>query len=874
MTKDYTSIYTIEDFFINEIGAKYFDVDDLSLERVGLIGMINDIAASTTEDQFEAMSKYLNETNVATANLPDFIYGYAANYGITDIFASPAIMPMILFVKESDIIKNMKSAGNHYEFIIDSDMKIYVDNNDLIYSVPYDIVIRTTQYKGEYSHIAAYDMSYHNDIADLNTPYLKIIRQKIDGEMWLAIRLDVYQYERKKYSEPIITNNKLNIPYVEITFENHLCNFEVFYQAVDGDITQLTKKMETMPATVEPFVYFKMIDDNTIRFSFANDDRYFVPDYNSTLHIHMYETSGELGNFSWSVENLEVNPAPQTDNEDIAYNRSIFLDGAVLSSSKGGLNQYSVDDVRLMTLERMITVDSYTSDTDLNIHFLNFGTINNTSAIFVKQRDDIAGRIYGCYTRIGDGTDIYPTNTLDLRLKTEDVDERFDNLYQFILKPGTRFGYEDDTTLTTIKVLKDEDPIQDIEYMNMCLMVVSLRANSVRLYMTSIDKNVILEYSYMNGDSVFNFLAGNCRIYRNALKGEDRYKITMDITRVDGIESVTTGGITTPYEVDPSKIKVLLVFQTAAGHYVPMSLTGYDETNLIYHYETYLETDDMIDDSRISITNLLLRESGEIDGRIVDMMNPNISVAIFYDYGDGGMGHDYTDISEVSAATLCNIYTPETNEFYLAYPLSLMRSHVIFEDNPDSVDGYNFLIKQLPVVGKEFLEDNTNAKKIFEAVVDQHQYLSETVQKITENFTIVIKFYNTYGRSRLFYLYDAETLLNHVNSTIELRICFNEGVIVEDYLPKIRIHIKEFVESINNKNELDTGVNAIHVSKLLCSLHDNFEQIKYAEFVSINGYPSDVQTIQTLVKIDDTTEPNVVPEYLTMKTSDVKITVI
>src|SRR5699024_3761697 len=178
---------------------------------VGLLGMITDIAGSVIEDQFEATGRFLNESILPLAQLPEFIYAYAASYGVNDIFASPAVMPMFLYVKEADIINNMKPVGSHYEFTLDADMKIYVDGEDLIYSIPYDIRIRVTQYKGEYSYIATYDTSYNNSLIHLTSPYLKLIRTKYNRDMYLAIRVNVYQYERKKSTDTIITNNKLNI---------------------------------------------------------------------------------------------------------------------------------------------------------------------------------------------------------------------------------------------------------------------------------------------------------------------------------------------------------------------------------------------------------------------------------------------------------------------------------------------------------------------------------------------------------------------------------------------------------------------------------------------------------------------------------------
>lgn len=870
--KDYSTIYNIEDFMLSEIAPKYFDTSETSLHRIGLLGMITDTVSSSIEDQFEVMGRYLEESLVPLASIPEFIYAHAASYDVQDIFATPSRMTIFLGVKESDIIDNMKLVGSHYEFKIDSDLKIYVDEDGIIYSIPYDVIIRTTKYKNEYTHVAAYDVSFNNGAAKITTPYIKLMRMKYLKDSWIFLKVTVYQYERKKTTENIITNNKLNIPYIDKTFDNQLCNFEIFYQAAGSSkLVQLEKKADTDPAVTTPFVYYKMIDDNTIRFSFANDDRYFVPDYNSTLTIHMYETLGKSGNFDSNPREITCSPAPETENEDISYNRNLYMEGFIQSISDGGSDQKTIDEVQAMTRENMITIKSYTTDTDLNLRFLNYGLTNNTKAVFVKQRDDYAGRIYGCFIMMGDGTDIYPTNTLDLRLKTSEVDARHDNLRQFVLKPGRKLVY--DSTGTGLRIATPGESA-DIEYMNIALGIISLKANNVRFYMNSVDTDVTLEFEYMNPDSTFNFMAGNFHIERNAVSGSNKYIVTLSITRTDGIDSQEINGIVTPLVADKTKIKVLLVFNTSTGHYVEMELVNVDENNLVYDFQTTLETTDMIDNERISIANLLKREDGSIENHLLDLQNQDMQVAVFYQYDDDNTTNSFSDIKAVQGCTLCNTYVPEENGFYFGYPLSLMRSHVVFEEDLDSDDGYSFLIKQLPVVAYDFMQNPSHAKDIFTKVKAQHEYIQDMILQITENFTVCIKFYNTYGKSKLFYLPDNKTLINHVNSSIELRIAFNEGIAPDDYMTQIKAYIKSYVEKINDPYT-ESGLNEIHVSILVHELHTQFDsQIKYIEFVSINGYDTSVQTIQTLRKIDENSDPTTVPEYLTMSTDDVKITVL
>lgn len=886
MTKDYSSIYSIEDFMVNKIAPQFFpNIDAVNTNNIGLFGMITHVTGNVIEDQFNITARYLNEAILSRATLPDFIYAYAASYDVTDIFGVPARAPMILAIKESDILTYAARIGDHMEFRLDADMKIYVDDSDMIFSIPYDILIESVDFGGDIRHKAIYDTSYKNSlVTNLISPYIKMFRSKEYGEVFLVLVVEAYQYERKRYIEPIITNNLLNIAFIDKTFQNKLANFEMFYEAPDStELIQLKKVMDTANASVEPFVYYKMLDDGKIRFSFANDDRYFIPAYNSKVHIYIYETQGTLGNFNWKVDEIPVNTVPETENEEIAYNRTIFTDAQIRNASVGGRDQLTVEEIKALALERQITINSYTTERDLNLHFLNTMKIDGLTAIFVKHRDDPAGREYGCFTRMGDGIDIFPTNTLDIQLQTNQCDDRFDNLHQFILKPGARLGYINKLSKNTLVLLSDYEPEQDIEYRTVNLMVIGLKSNNVRSYMISLDNNIEVSYEDMNLDSPFNFMVGNCHIYRNALKGDSFYTLSLDVEQADKYEKSFDGKAA--LKMDSTKLKILVIFNTSNGHYIEMQ-QGEQTEDGACHFECRIETNDMITEPRagnkkenckISITNLLTRTGAEMESRTIDIMNPDIEFVVFYDYGEDWKfsGHDYTDIEVVKNMVICNKYAPLNDSLYFAYPLSLMRCHVLFQEEPSSTDGYRFLIKQVPVVGKYFVDIDGNASKIFNAIITQHRLLSDVIPLITESFTIIMKYYNTYGRSKLFTILDSgdkEEVLNYVNCKIRLKIKFNAGVLVENYIPEIQRYTKNYLETINET--IDDGQNKFQVSRLMEKLHNKFEQIEFILFENINDYESSYQSVYTKEKINESTSPTVIPEYLTIYDNDVIITSI
>lgn len=879
MTRDYSSIYTTKEFF-QKVIPLYFNKDEMALSTVGALGMFIDINSSTTEDMINIAARYINEQMPGQAELPDFIYANAANYGISNIFGTPAKMSMLLLIKEKDIINNSKSVNGHKEFTLDSDMTILVD--DLYFSIPYDIKIRSTTFEGEYNHMSFYDVSYTNEIVSEDVPFIKTMKTMISGDVWLVLRVSVYQYLREKYVEPINTNSKLNIPYFELEFSDQLCNFEAFYTPAGSEQKiQLEKKADKERASTSPFIYYRLTGDNTIRFSFANDDRYFVPDYNSSITVYLYQTKGSTGNFPLNENGIDISIRASTENEEIDYNRNIFPQGLSQGNSTGGVDQLTLEKVKLLTAEKQITVDSYTTDNDLNMYFNNFASIYDHNAIFVKQRDDYAGREYGCFTKIGDGTDIFPTNTLDMRLTVEDMDIHHSSLRQYIVKPGTIFKYETDDE-KSIVVKKHDDTVEDIEYALAPLMVITTKPNKVNYYMNTIDKNIEVDYTYFNIDSLFNFVMNSCKITRDAIHGDEEYHIELELARVDGVfNDIQSEDFTmqpTNGEIEPEKMEVLIIFNTTTGNYVRMthveSELDEDSKDYVYKFTASISTTDMIDDGRILLSNLLKREDNDVDERLIDMVNPDIKFTVFYNYDEAEPTHDYTDIDIVKNHTLCDVYTPSEDEFYFAYPLDLIRSHVVFEDVSTIDNQFGFYIKQVPLFGKYFLLSDSSSGSVLSDMTSEHTFLSTIVESLHGLFTINMKFYNTYGRSRGFYIgygIDHE-ILNHVNCKFAIGIKFYEGIIKEDYLNSIKAYIKSFFEDLN---KLSSGTNQIFISVLEHNLHNTFpDQIKYAIFYSVNDYESKFQVIETVEDMDNSSMLNFVPEYLTLKTSDIVITAL
>ena len=883
MANDYTSIYNIKDFILNGITPKYFNTQDISLANTGLYGMISDISATVAEDTMKVASRYITELIPGQSKLPDFIYANAANYGISDIFATCSKCKATLFIKEKDVLQHGVQDGRYTEYTIDSDLIVYIDG--VPFSIPADIKIRSNYYNGKYNHRCYWDSSLKNSAVIDELPYIKCAKTHVanEKEVYIAMAVTLYQYVRKHTTEPIISNTTLNIPYVDVSFEDALCNIEAVYTSNDGVSTQLTKLLTRSAPITTPFIYYAMNGEASVRLSFSNDDRYFIPEYDSELDIYMYETLGDKGNFPiYNGENIYV--SPKSDNPDLAYNNDIPIYCAMTSDANMGKNAYTLDEIKTLTAQYQITVNSITTDNDLDVYFGSYTSLYDTRAKFIKIRDDFANRIYSCYTRLKDSDNIYPTNTVDLSITLDKLDTPYDSSENKIKIPaGTRIGYLGDS-INDCEVLSDEEPQREIEYATIGLSVIDKAQTTVALYMNSVNKTVSLSYSYVNDDSLFQFIAKSLTVERNALIGDNTYTFTLVIASTD-LTAVTTGDDEDEYagdeevpteqgdmELNIDKLKVFIYIETNGGHYLELEYVPGEETeNTVgYTFRGCMTTDDTMNSSNIKLSGLTYCPNQHVQDCYTAMQDPPIKILVAYDEGMNP-GHDYTNlIPKIETFTLCNIFECKEGELYFAYPMELIRPVLEFKPTEGEYSFYMSIL-DMPVVGKDFLLSDNHLQEFLKRLNSQHEFLQNL--NIISNYAVIMRFFNTYGRSRIFTVTNGG-LLNRVNCNISLSIKFFNGVEIEDYLPDIKRVIKEYIESVNYLSN-STGVNDIKLSVLSKTIHEEFStQIDYIVMGSINGYSTDIQTIIMDKDLNAKENLDLLPEFLTIDIKDIEITVL
>lgn len=872
-TRDYSSIYDIKDFFINNLAPNYFDnIDDVSKLNVGLLGLITSINATTTEDTFNTISVYLNEMLPSQATLPEIIYAYAAQYGIDNIFAKCATMPVIITIKESDILENATVQSNgSMIFVIDKDLQINV--TDIPFSIPYDIIITAHPIKnnGEvsYSYTATYDNDINNSVANIDSPYMKIIRITSEGMPFLGIKTTAYQYTKKEYNESIISNNKLNIPSFDYGFENDICNFEAVYTAAStGKSTQCIKLLDTSLPSKSPSCFYKMRgseNDETLHISFATDDRYFIPEYNSDLTVYIYETLGEQGNFPhYTGDDVEI----ITSSSTYDYNNSISMFCIIAGASTGGSNRLSLTDIKRLMLTKRTTDSSYTTENDLNAYFLNYTSIYGTVCKFYKPRDDYSSREYKCYSRLVDNDIIYPTNTVTISTQSDNRGLLVnDNNYTIL--SGTKLIYDGDSNEKCVIINDDTDSSH--EYICPFQVQITMSPNNVGCYLTSIDKDIEVDYTLSNGQSLHQFTASTFHIYRNS-NISSNYDISFlfslaDFTTVKSEENT----------IDYNNISVIVYFPDDMC-YISLELddTRSDISKMMYMFKGTMTTNgimhnnSMQNSSTIEITNMKSLDwaSGSaLVTKNIDKMNPNMKICILYKYGESN-STPYS-INSLSGYTVTNEFTPTNDSgMYFAYPMTLVKPTMSFTDLGIGTTEFGIDIAGLPVVSASILDNESTWFNFVNKIESQHEYMMNIRNDITAGFTLNMKFYNTYGRSRLFTINDNHDLLNRTDCKFKIAVKFENGVEPDDYIDNIKATIKTVLEQAN---DIDNGYNEFHSSSIITTLATNFPQIQYVVVNSINDYGSDIQTITMDTTLYD--NANTIPEFLTIDMDDIDVTV-
>ena len=870
--KKYTSIYEIKDYALNTLGPKYFPEDVIEGYNIGFLGYALDIMATTTEDMFNTVPIVINEMYPNIAQMPSSIYNYASLFQYSNLMSTPATMDCVLLLPLDSLLEHstLSNDGTYFTFTLDQRTNVMVEEHSFI--LEYDILVTLRPYRGEHIITASYIRDYSNDLSTIKNPYIKYQKYNYNGVRYLALLTKMRRCDKFESTHRIIDNDRINVSTINIGFQDQLANFEVFYrESTDNKYIQLQKKILNSRAIKEPFCYYRLKTDNTLEISFTTRENYFKPAFNSEVVVEYYTTNGTAGNFDLYLgDNVEV----YRKSDKYENNARVPVLAIVQSASTGGIDKPTLMDLRDMSADAFATVDSYTTEADLQRHFNSFDLTNQTKVHFIKKRDDIFDRLYTAFSISKDSLgSYYKTNTLDLKMYIDQFDHKFEQSNRLLLKPSNTFIYDGQSTKQMIKV---DDPTDlwfnnSFVYQNPFLMTLSDNG-VVGYYLNNINDKVPLDYEYANDASMIQFICNNLYVYRSSVSNENTYKFKIYLTATD--EDINSP-IIDENGNETGRLKVVLSFVGKNGKelgYLECKQTEFIAEGRHYTYEGEMTTDDYISITEaVRIYNLKDPVKGEDLVQMIPMTNLKVNIYTLFEYENENIYHSYSHLPGFENTTMTNKYTTEESRVELITPLNMLRSTMIWDKDEN---GKTFItIKDVPVMKyQEIIDEKFKAEfdRFMNILSSQYDYMNEILYKKTNNYSIDMKFYNTYGRSNNFVYGEEQNILNRVNCTLHLKVYCTVRSEGAQLVENMKMFIKEYFESINSVNN-----EGIFISNLIQQLENTFPNIKYLKFESLNGYDNDVQSIENtaidVTMLDKEEKLKFIPEYLNIELEDIII---
>lgn len=897
--KNGTSVYDIKDYLSKEIAPTYFkDIADMNEMNVGLFGYITEILSTTINDGYFAITSLFKEIFPIQAELPESIYNHATIFQIDNLMATAASVPFTIMMSEEALLKNgIHVDGNITQFDMDSEMVFNVDG--IPFMLDYDVRVTSKRTLEGTIHSAYYIMDHNNSVSPLLNPYIRTSTYVNDnGKRYVVLAVTLHQVEKKTITDTIIMNDKINMVSMEYTFEGQLANFEIFYKA-PGDLTytQLTKKLMNTEKLDKPFCFYKIVDDHKLQIEFSNDERYFTPKYNSEIYIQLYTTKGKNGNFT-TYDGTDIEIIGKADR--YPNNRGMIFMGTVTGESVGGYDRKDIEELRNDVVKAYSTIKSFTTTNDLQIYFNNIKHREQNEILFMKKRDDAFERLYSTFILFRDtDQNVIPTNTLDIKIESTDIDTYMEQSKRNIIKAGKIYRYKGsdksvaviDKTLS-LKTNLDGYENNDFIYINPFLTVVCANPLSVAFYLNSVNDNITTLYQPTDTKSFNQFIVNSINIKRDALNGEDGYMITTKIAPSamlpkEAFKLIEDDTLVLPsyktfknptdgYQyIDNENLKVVLTLhgeENRIKRLIDMDLYGFDED--YYFFKKFIKTNDYVTlKNQFQLTEGMLDPTTGTDSPdpvLVDGTNCKMELLTFYQYPDTTEQqlHKFNSLPLLEHFTLTNRYTmSKDTPIRFIIPIPEVRSYVQYANRGPN-GKYGFRLEMIPLIKANYFKLPNARERFMNSFRSIYDYIRKSLDLLTNNFHIDIKFFNTYGYSKFYFrhedLEEATNPLDKINISISFDVKYTFTTDAEDMTKRLKTYIQKYIES---RDISLVSSPSLYISNLIAGIKENFPSIKFIKFNGINKYGPSMQTLESLVNETNVIQgvietSKVIPEYL------------
>ena len=639
-----TDIYDVSAFLDKIRQDTIPDLDETS-SMVGIFGYMNEMFSQSLQNTLIATAETSNEAIPTRAKFTKNVINHAMNLNITDIYAKPATMTMMIYLPLNYIEQHLveQNDQSRHRFILDKDCPFNVGSYE--FHLDYDVIItriRSDTTGGKYVYTAMYDLFEQgttivrqaNPISDITNPYITtLIQTNLNNTEYLAFSARLHQVTNTTVVENILTNNSIENKAITFTFEDQLAAFDIDVLE-NNTITHLTPVyaglLDNMIADGK-WCYYEFLDEHTIRVLF--DRNSYVPGLNSQVTVNIKLCEGSNGNFTYT-NNFRTSLCSDKYNN---YNGMYAIVYPLMNGiSNGGKDKKSIADLRRIIPREASSRGAIINTTDLQ-NFFNSIDDYHSKMYFKKKRDNQFERMYYAYLLMRKDGYVYPTNTVNLRLKQEDFKGYAGN-NNLVITPGTKFYYYDHGTTVSdnyatvvppvyeegldedlyphpMTINSDGDLVRVFEYTTPFLITIDDDLITSYL-MTIMNENKTFKFLSINTSSDLQFISTNMNWKRNFIIEDsddlydNKYYMDMDIIQNNGndynlVDVKFNSDNTVTY--NDIRIKVIMVLYTDSTgttpyRYCEAELTEFNKASMMYSFRFTLETNDLMDlNNRINI---------------------------------------------------------------------------------------------------------------------------------------------------------------------------------------------------------------------------------------------------------------------------------
>lgn len=851
-----TDIYDITQSVI-DLQKEMFTGLDSSTLSVGINGYLASIFATQLQNSVIVASELGNEIIPSKAKFEKNIIAHAIIQNITDLNATPALIPVMFGMAVEDIEENMVSDT----FRFDRTSKIFINNMEFHFQ--YDIIIRKNiNVNGQIIYSAIYDMGKKNPLSTISNPYIDSpIIQVYGGQKFLFFVCELMQIKLNTVQSKIITSTPIENKIFEFNYDEQLAAFAITVTE-NGKSTELTPVFEGIGVdyTITDFCYYSFIDQRHIRVTF--DSASYLPQLNALVEAEIWTTSGEEGNFDY-------NESCQTilSSDNYGY-RNIPIRLLIMAPSSGGVDKKSIDELRKMIPKEALSRGSISNATSLQNYFNMINTDKNILHI-QKKVDNQFERTYYSYLVLKDKYDnVIPTNTINIRLNKSQFQASFNK--KFVLLPGTAIlldkasGYGTIVDPDTMDVLDDKDRFL---YILPMMIVMTDDPLYISYYSTIINRTIFSDFTYINTECPVQFVAPSVTWKRELTTDRNKYKMVIPMTQNILTDYRMMIFDATSNTLKTNNMRVFVVFYNSDSKgtpygYVEASLLDYKYGQFHFDYGIELETSDQIDTkNRIRIENMILPGT---DNMAYGYVTPNMKAEVYVcakfgtSYGLNGLENIVPDLEGYS---LTNMFTLNGGvDFYTSYT-DTIKSIVVHKKYQDvSVFNDGYVIKSVPVVRYSYADEEDSMQNFMNELAIKKVYIDKARYILENNFEIDFKLFNTYGPSTIYTIdEEGEKPIGRVNLTLRFRLKLVQSS--DQYTKQFIIKdVKDIIEDLNS-------LSSLHIPNLITTITNKYRnEIEYFEFLGFNDYGPGYQHLYR----HDPEVVDTVPEFLTVHTNEDK----